>query len=106
MPLFPAFLVIFSLGLKESVVVLLASNSVVLHLFTADSSIKCCHNFQDAFQKLSQYTIKLYVGSTAYISLALFTCELSISTHPINRPQCLNITFIFTFRWMIWCIIL
>ena len=51
----------------------------------------------DIFEKLSLYSIKLYIGNTTSMSLALSFCVLFISfMQSVHEAQFLNTTYFFT----------
>ena len=69
--------------------------SAILPLLQADWSLKYCHKLQDVFKWLSIYSIKLDINITTSVSLALFTCVLSILLmQSVNGVQFPKITFI------------
>ena len=64
-------------------------------LFTAGISLQYFHKLPDTFEQLSLYYIKIYIGITISISLALSTWVLLILLmQSVNGAQLLNITFL------------
>ena len=56
------------------------------------SSLQYCHKLPEVFEKLSLYSVKLYIGITTSGSFALSTCTLFISVmSSVNGPQLLSI---------------
>ena len=69
--------------------------SAILPLLQADWFLKYCHKLQDVFKWLSIYSIKLDISIATSVSLALFTCVLSILLmQSVNGVQFSKITFI------------
>ena len=67
---------------------------LLLLLFQDVSSLYYCHKLSDVFKQLLQYSIKLCIGVTISVSLALSTCVLFISLmQSVNGVQFLNTTF-------------
>ena len=68
----------FILNLNESVVLVAVKSTILLALFTAGISLQYCHKLPDAFEQLSLYYIKLYIGITISMHSALSTSVLFI----------------------------
>ena len=67
----------------------------MLILFKTRLSLQRFHKLPDFSELLLLYSIKLYIGITTWVFLALSTCELFVSfMESVNGVQFLNIKFL------------
>ena len=77
MPLLLVLTVIFLFKMKQTSIII-PLNSMILPLFAAALSLQYYHKLIDISEYLSPYSIKLYIGISTSMSLALSTCVLFI----------------------------